>query len=218
MKSRLKIDIVSDIVCPWCVIGVKSLEQALGTLAPEVAADIHFHPFELNPTMPKEGQDIVEHIAMKYGATPEQSERNRDSIRQRGAALGFTFEMSKRSRIYNTFDAHRLLHWAETQGKQAELKMALFDAYFTQGRNPSDHSVLIDVAAGVGLDAGRAKSILESQEFAKEVRAEEQHYMSMGISAVPSMIINDRYLLQGGQPPEVFEQALRQIAAEAKTA
>jgi predicted DsbA family dithiol-disulfide isomerase len=214
MKPHLKIDFVSDIACPWCVIGLKSLEQAVANLGNEVSVDLHFQPFELNPQMPPEGQDIVEHVVQKYGTTPAQADRNREMIRERGAEVGFVFDMKKRGRIYNTFDAHRLLHWAESQGKQHALKMALFDAYFTEGGNPSDHTVLIEVASRVGLDANRAKEILTTGEFAKEVREHEQHYLSHGIHAVPSVIINNRHLIQGGQPAELFERALRQIASE----
>jgi predicted DsbA family dithiol-disulfide isomerase len=214
MAAQLKIDFVSDVSCPWCVIGLKSLEQALERLGPAVTADIHLQPFELNPQMAPEGQDIVEHIAQKYGSTPEQMEASREGIRARGAELGFTFNMEKRGRIYNTFDAHRLLHWAELQGRQLELKRALFEAYFTDGRNPSDHEVLIDVAARAGLDGTQAREVLESNRYAAEVREREQLFTQLGIRAVPSVIINDKYLIQGGQPVTVFEQALRKVAAE----
>lgn len=216
MTSRLKIDFVSDVSCPWCVIGLRSLEQALERVGDEVTPDIHFQPFELNPQMPPEGQDIGEHIAQKYGSTPEQLARNQESIRDRGAALGFTFNMEKRSRIYNTFDAHRLLHWAQLEGRQHALKRALFAAYFTDGRNPSDREVLLDVVTQAGLDPVRAKEILESDLYSDEVRERERFYQQQGIQAVPSVIVNDKYLIQGGQPAEVFEQALRQIAAESK--
>lgn len=213
MAKPLKIDFVSDVSCPWCVIGLKSLETALDTLKGEVTADLHFQPFELNPQMGAEGQDIAEHIVEKYGSSPADIERNRENIRARGAELGFEFNMQKRGRIYNTFDAHRLLHWAETQGKQEALKNALFSAYFTEGRNPSDHAVLLDVSQKVGLDAQRAAEILESNEFAAEVRQREKLYADRGIRAVPSVIINDQHLIQGGQPAEVFTKALRQLAA-----
>jgi predicted DsbA family dithiol-disulfide isomerase len=214
MASQLKIDFVSDIACPWCVIGLKALEQALERIGDEASADIHFQPFELNPQMPPQGQDIAEHIAQKYGSTPEQLLRNQEGIRARGAALGFTFDMSKRSRIYNTFDAHRLLHWAELEGRQHALKQALFAAYFTEGRNPSDREVLIDVAMQAGLDPVRAREILESSAYAEDVREREQFYTQHGIQAVPSVIVNNKYLIQGGQPVEVFEEALRKIAGE----
>jgi predicted DsbA family dithiol-disulfide isomerase len=212
MATQLKIDFVSDVSCPWCVIGLKSLETALEKLKGDIAVDLHFQPFELNPQMGADGQDIVEHIAQKYGSTSADIERNRENITARGAAVGFQFNMQKRGRIYNTFDAHRLLHWAETEGKQEALKNALFSAYFTEGRNPSDHTVLIDVARQVGLDAKRAAAILESDEFAAEVREREKFYTDRGIQAVPSVIINDQHLIQGGQPAELFERALRQLA------
>lgn len=213
MPKQVKIDFVSDVSCPWCVIGLKSLETALVALKDEVAADLHFQPFELNPQMGAEGQDITEHIAEKYGSTPTDIERNRENIRARGAEVGFDFNMQKRGRIYNTFDAHRLLHWAETQGKQEALKNALFSAYFTEGRNPSDHEVLLDVSRKVGLDPKRVSEILKSNEFAAEVRQRENFYADRGIRAVPSVIINDKHLIQGGQPAEVFESALRQLAS-----
>ena len=212
--TLVRIDFVSDVSCPWCVIGLKSLEQALSTLQDTVAAEIHFQPFELNVNMGPEGQDIGEHIAEKYGSTPEQMAQSREAIRARGESLGFTFSMDKRGRIYNTFDAHRLLHWAELAGRQRELKMALFDAYFTQGQDPSSHEVLVKAAADAGLDPDTARDILTSGKYADEVRAREQFYQQNGISSVPAIIINDRHLISGGQPPEVFEQALRQIIAQ----
>jgi predicted DsbA family dithiol-disulfide isomerase len=214
MTAKLKIDFVSDVSCPWCVIGLRALEQALERVGDAVAAEIHFQPFELNPQLPPDGQDITEHLVQKYGSTPEQLQRNQETIRARGADLGFTFEMGKRSRVYNTFDAHRLLHWAELEHRQRELKRALFTAYFTEGRNPSDREVLIDVASQAGLDAVRAREVIESGRYTDEVREREQFYGQQGIRAVPSVIVDDRYLIQGGQPVAVFEQALRQIASE----
>jgi len=215
MPKTLKIDFVSDISCPWCAIGLHALEQAAGRLREDVALDLHFQPFELNPQMGPEGQDIGEHLQEKYGATPEQSQRTREAIAARGAELGFTFAMERRGRIYNTFDAHRLLHWAEEKGVQPALKHALFSAYFTDGQDPSSHDVLARVAGEVGLDAEEARALLASDRFAAEVREREQFYLRQGIHSVPAIIINDRHLIQGGQPPEVFEQALRQIAAQA---
>ncbi|HXS88133.1 MAG TPA: DsbA family oxidoreductase [Steroidobacteraceae bacterium] len=214
MPAKLKIDFVSDVSCPWCVIGLRSLEQALERVGDAVSADIHFQPFELNPQLPQTGQDITEHLVQKYGSTPEQLRHNQEAIRARGAELGFTFDMGKRSRVYNTFDAHRLLHWAELEGRQLELKRALFAAYFTAGRNPSDREVLVDLATQAGLDPVRAREVLESGRYADEVREREQMYGRLGIQAVPSVIFNDKYLIQGGQPVDIFEQALRQIASE----
>ncbi|OEZ93894.1 DSBA-like thioredoxin domain protein [Janthinobacterium sp. HH107] len=213
--TPIRIDFVSDVSCPWCVVGLKSLEQALAKLDGTVQADIHFQPFELNANMPPEGEDIGEHIARKYGSTPEQMAQSREAIRARGEQLGFTFAMDKRGRIYNTFDAHRLLHWAALEGRQKELKMALFDAYFTQGQDPSSHVVLLKVAGKVGLDTAKAAEVLASDAYADEVRAQERFYQQNGINSVPAVIINERHLISGGQPPEVFEQALRQIISGA---
>ncbi|MDP3652824.1 MAG: DsbA family oxidoreductase [Rhodoferax sp.] len=212
MKNMLKIDFVSDVSCPWCAIGLQSLQTALQRLEGQVEVNIHFQPFELNPDMGPEGQDITEHLSQKYGSTPEQALAAREAIRQRGEALGFTFNMDKRARIYNTFDAHRLLHWAEREGKQLALKKALLKAYFTDGENPSDQTVLVKVAGEVGLDTQEARAILESDRFSKEVRLQEQFFVGQGIHSVPAVIINDHHLISGGQPPEVFEKALRHIA------
>ncbi|MFZ5528448.1 MAG: DsbA family oxidoreductase [Pseudomonadota bacterium] len=210
----MKIDFVSDVSCPWCAIGLNALEQAIGRLGPDLKVDLHFQPFELNPDMGPGGQDITEHLVQKYGITPEQADSNRDAIRQRGLQVGFGFNMERRGRIYNTFDAHRLLHWAGLQGRQLELKHALFAAYFTEGRDPSDRDLLVSLAGQVGLDEIQARQVLDEDRFAQEVRELEQFYTGQGIRSVPSVIINDRHLIQGGQPVELFEQALRQIAAE----
>jgi predicted DsbA family dithiol-disulfide isomerase len=214
VSKQIRIDFVSDVSCPWCAIGLKSLEQALGRVTDVASADVHIQPFELNPQMGPEGQDIAEHIKEKYGASPEQQAQSREMIRQRGEDVGFTFDMSKRGRIYNTFDAHRLLHWAEEQGRQRDLKMALFDAYFTRGEDPSSHEVLLGVVEQVGLDRDEAARILASDTYATEVRAIEQLFQNAGVHSVPAIIVNQRHLISGGQPPEVFEQALRQIVAQ----
>ncbi|HET8940801.1 MAG TPA: DsbA family oxidoreductase [Rudaea sp.] len=210
--TRVRIDFVSDISCPWCVIGLKSLEHALDNLDGQVQADIHFQPFELNPQMPAQGQDSAEHIREKYGSTPEQIAANRENIRARGEALGFVFDMAKRSRVYNTFDAHRLLHWAGLEGRQAQLKHALFGAYFTDGEDIGSHEVLIRLAGKVGLSMLRAREILSSDSYAADVRKQERFYQGNGIHAVPAVILNERHLISGGQPPQVFEAALLQIA------
>ena len=212
MKT-VRIDFVSDVVCPWCAIGLASLEQALQRLDGEVRADIHFQPFELNPQLGREGEDIGGHLQRKYGLDEAQVAENQQRIRQRGAELGVVFDMDARSRIVNTFDAHRLLHWAEAQGKQGELKHGLLRAYFAEGRDVSGHATLVDVAGGVGLDRARAQAILASDEFADDVRQAEQFFLRNGIDSVPAIIIDQRHLVSGGQPPEVFERALRQIAA-----
>lgn len=218
MRRTLKIDFVSDVSCPWCIIGLKALEQALDRLADEVDAEIRFQPFELNPQMPAEGQDLYEHIAQKYGSTRAQSDQAREMIRARGAELGFEFRLDRLQRIYNTFDTHRVLHLAALEDCQRELKHALFAAYFTAGDNPGAHEVLLRVAQSVGLARERVQSLLDSDEFAAEVRADEARYHGLGIHAVPAVIIDDRHLIEGGQPVEVFERALRDIAASAATA
>ena len=215
MTQPMKIDFVSDVSCPWCIIGLKGLEAALERLGDEVAADIHFQPFELNPQMPAEGQNLVEHVAQKYGSTPEQFRERRMMIRERAAELGFTIALPPEDgRVYNTFDAHRLLHWADVEGRQRELKLALFEAYFTDCLDPSDHQVLASAAEKAGLDHEAAAEVLKSGRYAEEVRAAERSWQSKGISAVPAVIINDRYLISGGQSADVFESALRRIAVE----
>ncbi|WP_449427319.1 DsbA family oxidoreductase [Rhodanobacter umsongensis] len=211
--TPLRIDFVSDVSCPWCAIGLASLQQALAKLDGEITAEIHFQPFELNPQMAPGGEDSTEHLVHKYGSTPEQIDANRAAIRARGAALGFTFNMDRRSRVYNTFDAHRLLHWAELEGRHLALKQALLRAYFTDGEDVSAHVTLVRLAGEAGLDAQRAQQILAGDTYADEVRAQEQFFQSRGIHSVPATIINGKHLISGGQPPEAFEQALRQIAA-----
>ncbi|MBX9813776.1 MAG: disulfide bond formation protein DsbA [Proteobacteria bacterium SG_bin5] len=208
--TRLEIDFVSDVVCPWCVIGLGALRAALARNA-DVEAEIVFHPFELNPHMPREGQNIVEHVAEKYGATPERSEANRARIREAAAAFGFTMNGDATSRIYNSFDAHRLLDWARDAGAQAALKDALFRAYFTDRADIGDPRVLAATAAEVGLDRAGAEAVLGSDAHAEAVRAGEAFWHERGIAAVPSIIFDDRYLVQGAQPVEVFERVIRKL-------
>ncbi|GAA0868386.1 DsbA family oxidoreductase [Brevundimonas basaltis] len=219
MPKSLHIDFVSDIVCPWCVVGLGGLEAALETLKGEgIEAQVRFQPFELNPQMPPEGQNIVEHVAGKYGATPEQSARNRVMIAERAAEAwpGFEMRMGETSRIWNTFDAHRLLHWAGTIGmaEQRALKGALFTAHFTEGRTMTDADVLADAAAAAGLDRGEAEAVLAEGRYAEEVRAAEALWVSRGISGVPAVVVEGKWLISGGQPAAVFEEALRGMAGE----
>jgi predicted DsbA family dithiol-disulfide isomerase len=213
MKA-VRIDFVSDVVCPWCVIGLKALEQALDKASDVVTADIHFQPFELNPGMPPEGQNIAEHVAQKYGADPERSRGTRDLIKNSAAALGFTINSGPDSRIWNTFDAHRLLHWAALEGKQAELKNALFEAYFTDGQNPGATDVLVAAAEKAGLDGAAAREVLTSGRYIDEVRADERFWREQGVNAVPAIVLDRKYMILGGQPPEAFERVLRKLAAE----
>ena len=213
MSTPLKIDFISDVSCPWCIIGLRALDQALEHLGDEVQATIHFQPFELNPNMGPQGQEIFEHISEKYGSTREQYQANAENIRQRGAELGFVFTQGER-RIYNTFDAHRLLHWAALEGKQQPLKEALFTAYFSQHADVSSHKVLADIAQKVGLDRVRAEAVLSSGEYTAEVRELEQLWVSRGVSSVPTIVFNDQYAVSGGQPVDVFVGAIRQIVSE----
>ena len=215
MTTPLKIDFVSDVSCPWCIIGLRGLESALERLGSLVEADIRFQPFELNPYMPAEGQNLVEHVAQKYGSTLQQFKERRATIRDRAAELGFAIALSPEDgRVYNTFDAHRLLHWAGLEGRAHELKLALFRAYFTLGLSPSNHAVLADAAESAGLDRDVALEVLATGRYSNEVREAERFWQVKGISAVPAVIINERYLISGGQPPEVFESAIQKMAAD----
>ncbi len=214
MTAQIKIDFVSDVSCPWCAVGLYSLELALARLAGEIQVQIHLQPFELNPDMPAEGQDTVERLSRKYGMTPEQVRLNGEAITARGREVGFTFNMDKRTRTYNTFNAHRLLHWAGLEGKQLALKHALLKAYFTDGENPSANELLVRLCSESGLDAQRAHEILYSDEYAAEVRELERYYVEQGINSVPAIIMNDRHLILGGQAPDAFEHALRQVAGK----
>ncbi|MDZ4760619.1 MAG: DsbA family oxidoreductase [Alphaproteobacteria bacterium] len=214
MAIPLRIDFVSDVACPWCVIGLRSLMKALDELGDEVEAEIVFQPFELNPDMPPEGQNTFEHVQAKYGSTPEKSALSREALRESGEALGFAFGYGPDSRIWNTFDAHRLLHWAHGEGRQHALKEALFVANFTDGLSISDNEVLVRAAASAGLDARRARSVLVSGQFADEVRKDEATWRDRGIQAVPSIVFEERWMIQGGQPSEMFVQAIRQVIAQ----
>ncbi|WP_433696055.1 DsbA family oxidoreductase [Paraburkholderia phenoliruptrix] len=216
MSQPLTIDFVSDIACPWCAIGLSSLQLALARVGDAVDAQIVVHPFELNPQMGPEGEAIVEYLGKKYGRTPEQIEETQEMIRERGASVGFNF--GPRTHVYNTFDAHRLLHWAGLEGKQLPLKLALLRAYHSDGRDPSNHDVLVETAQSVGLDADAARKVLQSDNYADEVRAEEEEFQSHGIQSVPAVIFNRRYLVSGGQPVETFEQVIQQILAEGEPA
>ena len=207
----MRIDFVSDVTCPWCAIGFTALERALERLGGEVPVELHLQPFELNPDMPPEGEDIVRYMGRKYGLTAEQVAERRAVIRERGAAVGFDF--GPRTHVWNTFDAHRMLHWAGLEGRGRELKRALLAAYHGRGENPGSHEVLLRLAGEAGLDAGRASDVLEGGAFAAEVREQERHWQRLGIRSVPSVIVERRHLIQGGQPVEVFENALREIAA-----
>ena len=208
----VQIDIISDVMCPWCIVGFRQLEQALG--ATGTGAFIRWHPFELNPAMPEEGQNLTEHIAEKYGASPEQSAQNRAQLQSIGTDLCIDFQFSPDSRIVNTFAAHQLLDWAQEFGMQHPLKLALFEAHFTQGCDVSKNDVLIDVAASVGLDANAAREVLESASHAADTRARQKFWTDRGISGVPAVVFDGKYLLTGAQGAQTYAQMLEKVKAE----
>ncbi len=213
--TRMKIDFVSDVACPWCAVGLNALERALEKIGPELQVELHFQPFELNPTLSVEGADATLYLKTKYRLDDAQLAQNRAVIRERGAAVGFQF--GERAWVWNTFDAHRLLYWAGVEGpagSQRALKHALLMAYHGEGRNPGAEDVLLELAGQVGLDVAAAREVLRSERYAAEVRAAEEAWHRAGIQSVPAVVVNDRHLISGGQPPEVFERALREIAAE----
>ena len=211
----MRIDFVSDIACPWCAVGLGALEKALERLDGQVTAEIHFQPFELNPDMPPGGQDLGEHLRQKYGSTPEQQARTRAMITARGAEVGFTFRPEGRGRVYNTFDAHRLLQWAAEEGQAGEqyrLKKALLESYQGRAECVESHEVLLAVVESAGLSVSDAQRVLDSGLYSDAVRERQALYRAAEIHAVPAIIINDEHLIEGGHPVEVFEAALREIA------
>ncbi|WP_196158877.1 DsbA family oxidoreductase [Reinekea sp. G2M2-21] len=212
--NKMSIEIVSDVMCPWCAIGYKNLEIALQALGNDIDADISWHAFELNPDMSVAGQNLREHLMEKYGITPEQSDANRERISVMGEQAGFTFNFADDGIMINSFDCHRLLTWAKGQGKQTDLKLALFQAHFTDNKRLNDAETLLDVVASVGLDRATAAAVLDSDEFAQEVRDEQRRMHRMGIQSVPTFIINQKYAINGGQPADVFKEALQQIQQE----
>ena len=211
-RRRLDVAFVSDVACPWCAIGLASLDKALARLGSDVEVAVRIEPFELNPDMGPEGDRVVPYLMRKYGRTAEQVAQAQARIRERGAAVDFAF--GPRENVWNTFDAHRVLHWAGLEGRAVELERALLRAYHAEGRNPAAPDVLMELAGEVGLDPARVKSILDGDEFAAEVRERERLWRERGVSGVPYVVVNDAYAIEGAQPPEAFEQALRQIARQ----
>jgi len=206
----LRIDIISDVVCPWCIVGYRQLAQALEDTG--TAHEIHWHPFELNPEMPAEGQNLAEHITEKYGSTREQSLKSRARLSELGAGLGFEFNFADDMRMHNTFNTHQLIHWAETQSRSHDLEQALFAAHFTERRDLSDINVLVDVAQGIGLDATEAKAVLEDQRFADAVRQKESFWVQQGISGVPAVVFDRKHLVTGAQGTDNYTSILKQLA------
>lgn len=209
MTTPLRIDIVSDVMCPWCIIGYRQLARALE--ATGTAHDIHWHPFELNPDMPPEGQNVREHISEKYGSTPEQSEQSRQQMTALGTDLGFDFQFTAEMRMHNTFNTHQLLHWADTQGRKHDLKIALFSAHFTDERDLSDTAVLVDVAREVGLDPVKAQAVLDDQRFAADVRQEQSFWTQQGIRGVPAVVFDRQHLVTGAQGVDNYTNFLAQL-------
>ena len=214
MPKAMQIDFVSDVVCPWCVVGLRELERALANLSGVIAPKIELQPFELNPAMAPEGQSMADLYAQKFGQSYEQLADRRDAVKARAGAVGFTIAMTAQSRIYNTHDAHRLLHWAGLEGRAVALKHALFKAHFTDGRSIGDHAVLVSLAEEAGVDVAKAREVLANGLYRQEVEAAERNWQSAGINSVPAVVINRKHLISGGQTAAVFEQALREIAAE----
>jgi predicted DsbA family dithiol-disulfide isomerase len=214
MKPTITIDFVSDIACPWCAVGFGNLYQAMSQLEMVVDFKVHFRAFQLNPHMPPGGQDAMEHLTQKYGLSLEQVQTNQAQIRARALEARFKFHPDGRKRVYNTFNSHRLLYWAANEGdleKQAELKKELLNTYFCLAVSLDDEKNILDAVTRAGLDKVRAREILASDEFTAEVKAEEEFYKNMGIQSVPSLILNEEYLLQGAQEPESLISAFEQL-------
>jgi predicted DsbA family dithiol-disulfide isomerase len=207
MQASLRIDFISDVTCPWCAIGLHALEQAIARVGDARPIELHLQPFELNPGIAPEGEAIVDYAARKYGASASDMAERQAFIRQRGAEAGLA--LAERTHVYNTFDAHRLLHWAALQGRGLELKRALLQAYHVRGENPASHEVLLNAAASAGLGVDAAREVLARGDYADEVRNTVRHWQQRGIQSVPSVVIDDRQLISGGQAVAVYEQALR---------
>lgn len=211
-NRKLRLDIVSDIVCPWCVIGLANLETAIAATADDVPVEITFHPLQLNPGLPPEGESIADNMARKYGITPEQARERGGGVKAAAQKAGIAMA-GRPQRLYETFDAHRLLHWARVQGRQMALKHALFDSYFEQGRNVADRDVLADAAVAAGLDRAEALKILSTGAYAAEVHDDEIEWRSEGITSVPTIVIDREFIISGAQDPDRIERALRKLSA-----
>jgi len=213
---NIRIDIVSDVVCPWCIIGYRRLEEALGAFEGKINVELYWQPFQINPDMPSEGENLGEHLTKKYGLTSEQSQANRENLIQIGESLDFTFNFTPEFKIYNTFKAHQLLHWAAKQGRQHALKLALFTAYFTEQKDPSDIELLVTTAMQVGLDGEEARAVLTDERFADDVKMNQQTWTNSGIQSVPSIVLDQKYLISGAQDPETFIQSIQQVLNDAR--
>jgi len=210
MSEPIRVDIVSDVVCPWCVIGYLQLERAAERTGIEI--ETRWHPFELNPHMAEAGENLREHLAAKYGTTPEDSRKARERLTSLGAHLGFVFDYADDMRMVNTFRAHQLIDWAEEQGRAHDVKTALFSAFFTRRENLDDVSVIADVAAGVGLDRAAAFAALEREEHARSVREKQHFWTSRGVTGVPAMVFQLQHLVTGAQGEEIYGRILQRLA------
>ncbi|MEM5540080.1 DsbA family oxidoreductase [Olleya sp. AS48] len=214
MANKLKIDIVSDVVCPWCTIGYKRLEKAIKELGVEDQLEIEWQPFELNPNMPAEGQNVIEHIAEKYGSTLDQQRESQQMMTDAGEELGFKFDYFDEMRMANTFDAHVLLEYAKDFGKQTELKMTLTKAFFSDRKDVSKRDVLKEALLEVGLNADKALAKLDSDEAKLEVRNKQNYWKNMGVNSVPTIVFNRKSAVTGAQPVDTFKQVLTELIAE----
>ena len=212
--TKLKIDIVSDVVCPWCTVGYKHLEKAIDELGVKDQVEIEWQPFELNPEMPVEGQNVNEHIAQKYGSTPEQQAESKRNLTAVGAKAGFKFDYFDEMRMVNTFDAHVLLEYAKEFGKQTELKMRLTTAFFSERKDVSDLAILKQALLDVGLDAEEGMARIDNKEARAEVSQHQEYWKSLGINSVPTFVFNRKSAASGALPVESFKQALTELLAE----
>ena len=205
----LRVDIVSDVVCPWCVIGYHQLAKAVEDTG--IRIDVHWHPFELNPDMAQEGENLREHLAAKYGTTPEGSIKARARLTEMGAALGFEFNYADDMRMVNTFRAHQLIDWTEDQDRAHDMKLALFEAFFTRREVLNNVDVIAEVAASISFDRDTARAVLESGERAESVRKKERFWTSRGVTGVPAMVFNRKHLFTGTQGEENYAKILKQL-------
>lgn len=212
MSKSIRIDLVSDVVCPWCIIGYKRLEKALAMVADKVDAEIHWHPFELNPKMPEGGENLRAHLAAKYGTTLEGSIKARDNLTRMGAELGFRFDYFDEMKMFNTFKAHQLLHYAREQGKDTELKLRLFSAFFGERKEIDQTEVLVAEAEAVGLDGSESRALLEDGRYAGVVREEAQAWMARGVQGVPTFVFNNKFAVSGAQDPVTLADMLLRSA------
>jgi predicted DsbA family dithiol-disulfide isomerase len=211
MSAKIKLDIISDVVCPWCVIGYKRLEKAIAEMGIQNQVEISWQAFELNPNMPLEGEDILDHVKRKYDSSPEQWRNSQVNMIRLGKEVDFTFNFIEGKRIVNTRDAHILLAYAKEAGKQTELKMRLFEAYFSQGKNVSDRQILLEEIENIGLDTDVAKERLENDDSRNQLMDQETFWRNKGISSVPTIVFNQSGSLTGSQSVAVYKQVLTSL-------